>query len=180
MGIGTSRNRDLLLLLLAGTILAGCDLVGFGCGGEDRPVYDADYGGGDGVDVGSLTYQMFALFQSLDIPSEIGPEVETGLFDRTAREIKVHGSPVFFLEYGTEEECRRVAESIAPDGRTIDGRPVPMRGIMKGTPHFYRSEKVIAIYFGDRPTTIEALQTVVGEQFAGGTARQRVDTTTAT
>lgn len=164
-----SRGLSLLTLLLATALFAGCDLLGFGCGDEERPEYDADYGGGEGIDVGSLTYQTFALFQSLDIPSQIGPEVETGLFDRTAREITIEGSPVFFLEYETEEEARAVASTIAPDGRRIAEKSVPSRGIMKGTPHFYRTGKVIGIYFGDRERTLEALETVLGEQFAGGT-----------
>ncbi len=180
MMTGLHRGRDIATLLVAGLLLAGCDLVGFGCGGEDRPVYDADYGGGEGIDVGSLTYQMFALFQSLQIPSEMGPEVETGFFDQTAREIKVHGSPVFFLEFETEEESREVAGTIAPDGRSVKGRPIPMRGIMKGTPHFYREGKVIAFYFGSREETMDALETVVGEQFAGGRGDEPVaDTSSA-
>ena len=167
----SNRSRSRLgmlhtsLLLIFSLGLAGCSLV---CG-EDRPVAETEYGGGDGVDVGSLTYQTFALFQSLDIPSELGPEVETTeYFDRNAREIKVHGSPVFFLEYGSEEESAEVAATIAQDGRSIGGKKLPTSGIMAGTPHFYRSGKVIAFYFGDRRQTLEALGSVIGEEFAGG------------
>ncbi len=151
-------------MILFATGIGGCELV---CG-EDRPVYEADYGEGDGVDVGSLIYQTFALFQSLDIPSEIGPEVETGFFDRPAREIKVQGSPVFFLAYDTEEESREVATSIGEDGRSIDGKPIPPKGMMKGTPHYFRSGKVIAFYFGEREKTLDALRTVLGEEVVVG------------
>ena len=154
------------VLLLFATGVGGCELV---CG-EDRPVYETDYGEGDGVDVGSLIYQTFSLFQSLDIPSEIGPEVETGFFDRPAREIKVQGSPVFFLAYDSEEESQNAAGSIGEDGRSIDGKPIPPKGIMKGTPHFFRSGKVIAFYFGEREKTLDALRTVLGEEIVVGEA----------
>ncbi len=155
--------RSCIVLLLSCSLF-GCDLI---CG-EDRPIAETEYGGGEGVDVGSLIYQTFSLFQSLDIPSELGPEVETGYFEKNAREIKIHGSPVFFLEYGSEEESMEVAAKISVDGRTIDGKRVSTTGVTAGTPHFFRSGKVIAFYFGDRETTLDALGTVIGGEFAGG------------
>lgn len=162
-GVRTAMMQYSVVLLLS-CGLFGCDLV---CG-EDRPVAETEYGGGDGVDVGSLTYQTYSLFQSLEIPSELGPEVETGFFDKRAREIKIHGSPVFFLEYGSEEESQEVAAKVSADGRSIDGKSVPRSGLTGGTPHFFWSGKVIAFYFGDRERTLEALGTVMGEEFAGG------------
>lgn len=157
-----------LLVLLAPFLFAGCsgcELIG--CG-EDRPEYETDYGGGEGVDVGSVTYSIFQIFQSTGVSSEMGPEVETGIFDRPAREITVVGSPVFFVEFGETDEADRVAASIAADGRAVGEKPVPSTAATSGRPHWFRSGKVIAFYFGERARTIDALREVFGEPIVVG------------
>jgi hypothetical protein len=158
------RSPQTLLLFLLAPLLSGCGLI---CG--DDVARDADYGGGE-LDVSSITYNIYQLLLTSGVPTEIGPAVETGIFEQKAYEMKIHGSPVFFLEYGSNEDADEIAETISGDGRTVAGKPIPMKGIMAGTPHFFKSSKVIAFYFGDRASTLAALTKVFDDQFAGGTS----------
>lgn len=149
---------------------AGCSFPG--CG-EDPPVRDLDYGEGEGVEVTSRTYGMFQLLLTQGIPAELGPEVETGFFEKPARQMKVYKSSVFFLEFDDEEEMREVMQTIAADGRSIAGKPIPDEGVTKGTPHFFRRGKVIGFYFGDTKKTLDALNMIFEEQFAGAVSPER-------
>lgn len=150
--------------LPAALVLVGVLAVS-GCG-EDAPEHDTDYGGGDGLEVSSLTYGVYQILRSSGIKAEIGPEIRTDYLDKTARGIKVAGGPVLFFEYSDQEDVAKVMASISEDGRTIGDRPVTE----SGTPHYYNKGKVLAIYFGDREETVEALGLALGPPFRVGTS----------
>lgn len=156
-------KQPALFVLICLLFLPGCGFPG--CG-EDAPDHEIEYGdtSGDGLDVASLTYGMYQLFKSTGVPAEIGPEIETAYFDRNARGLRVHGSPVLFLEYSSDSDVEEVIRSISPDGRKIGDKEVTE----ENTPHFFRKGKVLALYFGDRETTLQALESTMGAQFAGG------------
>ncbi len=152
-----------LFVLVCLLLLPGCGFPG--CG-EDAPDHDIEYGDttGEGLDVASLTYGMYQLFKTSGISAEIGPVVETPYFDQAARGIKVNGSPVMFLEYSNDRNVEEVVASISSDGKKIGDKVVTE----EKTPHFFRKGKVIAFYFGDKESTLEALTLTMGAQFAGG------------
>ena len=156
-------KQPALFVLIGLLFLPGCGFPG--CG-EDAPDHEVEYGdtSGDGLDVASLTYGIYQLFKSTGIQAEIGPEIETPYFDRNARGIRVYGSPVMFFEYTSDGDVNEAVGSISPDGRTIGDREVTEQK----TPHFFRKGKVLAVYFGDREKTLEALEATMGPQFAGG------------
>lgn len=151
------------LTLLIALCLPGCAFPG--CG-EDAPEHDVEYGEGDALSVSSLTYGVYQMLKSSGIPAEIGPEISTPYFQKPARGIRVHGSPVLFLEFDDDAEADAAVASVSPDGKTVGGKAVTE----KGTPHFFRKGKVIAFYFGERESTLEALELTLGPQFAGGSA----------
>ncbi len=166
-----NRSIVTVVVLLLPLLLGGCGGCEMLVCGEDRPEYTPDYGSGgsdDGLDVGSVTFGIFQIFSATGVRAEIGPMVETGLFDRTAREINVEGSPVFFIEYDDIEDAQEVAASIAADGRMVGDKPVPKTGATSGMPHWYRSDKVIAFYFGERASTLEALAQAFDAPFIAG------------
>lgn len=153
----------LYLTLIAVLLLPGCGFPG--CG-EDAPEHDVEYGDGDALSVSSLTYGVYQMLKSSGIPTEIGPEISTPYFEEKPRGMKIHGSPVLFLEFDDDADADALAASISSDGRKIGDKAVTE----KGTPHFFRKGKVIAVYFGERESTLEALELTLGPQFAGGSA----------
>lgn len=151
----------LYLTLVVALLLPGCAFPG--CG-EDPPEHEVEYGDGDALPVTSLTYGVYQMLKSSSIPAEIGPEISTPYFDKSPRGLKIHGSPVLFLEYDDEADADALAASISSDGSKVGDKVVTE----KGTPHFFRMGKVIAVYFGERENTLEALELTLGPQFAGG------------
>ncbi len=152
--------RSILLGLVLTFCCAGCGFPG--C--EDSPERDLDYGEGEGLDVQSITYGVYQLFTASGYRAEIGPEVEKPYFNRPARGLKINGSPVYVLEFAEQEEADAFEKSISPDGTSIGGKKLNETK----TPHFFRQSKVIALYLGDKKSTLEILETVLGEQIAGG------------
>ncbi|MCE2503660.1 MAG: hypothetical protein J4G05_06350 [Chlorobi bacterium] len=159
------------------TLLAfflACSFVGCGFPGcEDRPQRGLDYGEGEGLDVGSVTYGVYQLFAASGYRAEIGPLVEKSYFDMPARGLKINGSPVLFLEFDGNKDVEEFIEKIAPDGSTIDGK-----SLNESSPsHYYRQGKVVALYLGKKESTLEILEIVLGQQIAGATSGE--DSTTA-
>ena len=148
--------------MLIGITFAGCEFPG--C--EDLPDRELDYGEGEGLDVQSITYGIYQLFAASGYRVEVGPVVEKPYFSEPARGLKVNGSPVFFVEFDDEEGVREMVKKISPDGSKIGDQPLNEQG----TPHFYRKGKAIALYLGDKESTLKILTSVLGEQIAGGTS----------
>ena len=157
-------KRSSVLILFLALLLPGCGFPG--CG-EDAPEREVEYGDGEGLTVSSLTYGVYQILKSSGVPTEIGPEVSKPYFEKKARGLRVHGSPVYFLEFSSQEETDALVSSISPDGKKVGDKVVSE----KGTPHFFRKGKVVAAYFGDRESTLEALTLALGPQFAGGTGK---------
>lgn len=91
-------------------------------------------------------------------------EVTQPFFSETGQVISVNGSEVQLFVYDDEAAARAEAGQVTPEGTAV-GSNVMM---WLATPHFYRSDKVIALYIGDDPATLTALEAVLGPQFAGG------------
>ena len=163
-----------ILVLFAPVLLAGCsgfsacDLIG--CG-ETRPGYTPDYGvedgAGDELDVGSVTYGIFQIFSSTGVSAKVGPLVKSELFEPLGRAMIVEGSPVLFVEFDESTEADRLVEQVSQDGKMVGEKDVPLGDSATKEPHWFRSDKVIALYIGDRAATLAALALVFKSQFAG-------------
>ena len=140
--------------------LAGCGIPG--C--EESSERDLDYGEGNGLDVESVIYGLYQLFAATGHRIEIGPEVEKPYFDVPARGLKINGSPVYCVAFTESKETDEFVATIAKDGRMIGEKKVEE----EKTPHFFREGKVVALYLGDKQSTIEILEEVMGKQIAGG------------
>lgn len=157
------KSLPALVLLLA-LLVPGCGFPG--CG-EDAPEHEVEYGEGEGLSVESFTYAVYQILKTSGVPTEIGPVIEKPYFDRKARGLRINGSPVYFLEFSSQEEADAFVGSISQDGLRIGDRTVTETG----TPHYFRKGKVVAAYFGERQSTLESLEMALGPQVAGGQSK---------
>lgn len=65
--------------------------------------------------------------------------------------------------FPTTDAAAAAAARVAPDGGTIGTTSV----FWVAPPHFYRSGAIVALYVGSDAATLDALQRVLGSQFAG-------------
>ena len=77
--------------------------------------------------------------------------------------IKVNGEDVQVFEYTDAAAAKVEAAIVSPDGGSIGTSMVTW----VAAPHFYKTGKLIVLYVGDNQTTIAALETALGPQFAG-------------
>ncbi len=89
--------------------------------------------------------------------------IDQPFFSVVGQTILVNRENVQVFEYLTQEEANEDASNVSPDGHSI-GLSMPL---WVESPHFYKKEKIIVLYVGDDPLTIELLESVVGIQFAG-------------
>ena len=96
-------------------------------------------------------------------------------FSVPARDIGVNGTFISFYEYADIATAATEAAGVSPDGGEIT-RPDPNNPGQKvittiepsGTPHYYRYDNVIVMYWGDSLSIINVLESLFGPQFAGG------------
>lgn len=78
--------------------------------------------------------------------------------------LQVNGQEIQVYEYEDANQAEDDSSQISSDGTQIGDNPVRWAG----TPHFYRSGKIIVQYIGDDATVLQLLDDVLGPQFAGG------------
>ena len=137
-------------LVLSISVLAFL-IYSVGCAGRDTsgPVTDYD----------SLTDNL------RDAGATVEPdgEIIQDFFSIKGQAIKVNGEDVQVFEYSNQATAEEEAALVSPDGSSI-GTSMPF---WAAPPHFYKSGRVIALYVGENPAVIKALETVLGTQFAG-------------
>jgi hypothetical protein len=84
-------------------------------------------------------------------------------FSVTGQVFKVNGEEVQVFEYDSKSEAEAEAALVSPDGSSI-GTSMPF---WIAPPHFYKAGRIIVLYVGVNPKVTEALETVLGVQFAG-------------
>jgi len=92
-----------------------------------------------------------------------GEVVSEGIFSVDGSVFEVNGERVQVMNYGDAAALEAEATRISPDGSSVGTTMV----MWVGSPHFFSTESLIALYVGDSPTVIEALAKVMGPQFAG-------------
>lgn len=85
-------------------------------------------------------------------------------FSVQGRVIHVNRQAVWVFSYANAAAFERDAAKISSDGMTV-GHSKPS---WMGTPHFYRQRRLIVLYLGDNSLVLDALTSVLGQQFAGG------------
>jgi hypothetical protein len=90
-------------------------------------------------------------------------KVEQPFFSVPGNAIKVDGEDVQVFQYPTPATAATEARRVSRDGSAI-GTTKPH---WIGTPHFYRQGRLLVLYLGDEKKVIQALEGVLGRQFAG-------------
>lgn len=89
-------------------------------------------------------------------------EVVQPFFSVKGMIIKVRGEDVQVFQYSHKTETDAQAAQVSPDGSTVGTTKIHWIG----TPHFYKSEKLLVLYVGDNDNVLKALDDVLGQQFA--------------
>lgn len=92
-----------------------------------------------------------------------GAKIEQPFFAVPGRFLGVNGEDVQVFEYPDVASARAAAAQISPDGGTI-GTAKPF---WAAPPHFYLRDRVLVLYTGDAARVRDALEAVLGPQFAG-------------
>ena len=127
-----------------------------GCASEEPPVSH-----------GGLVKDYISLIDNLrqaGATVEPAGELTQPFFSVNGAVITVNGSDVQVFEYADAADAEAEAALVSPDGSSIGTSNV--RWI--ASPHFYRAEKLIVLYIGDSEAITDLLESVLGQQFAGG------------
>lgn len=99
-----------------------------------------------------------------------GEEVKTGIggltqpfFSVPGIVITISGEDLQVYEYADTTAAAKDTEGISADAGTINGESMAWIA----PPHFYQHGSLIILYIGDDEATLELLESIVGEQFAG-------------
>jgi membrane-associated protease RseP (regulator of RpoE activity) len=93
----------------------------------------------------------------------VGSGVSQAFFSVQGTVLSVNGQDVQAFEYASAAAAEAEAKTVSSDGGTIGTVSVSW----VATPHFYRRERVIALYVGDNAGVKTDLERVLGSQFAG-------------
>lgn len=91
-------------------------------------------------------------------------EVAQPFFSPQGKKIIVNGGEVQVFEYADSELAEADAATVSKDGTTIGTTMITW----VAPPHFYTKGRLIVLYIGNDEAVINALEAVLGLQFAGG------------
>jgi hypothetical protein len=101
--------------------------------------------------------------RSAGMDVEMGNTVEQPFFAVNGRIIKVNDADVQIFEYQSAKALEADAAQVTADGGSVGTSMISWMA----TPHFFKSGHILVLYVGDNPTVLEALKSILGEQFAG-------------
>jgi hypothetical protein len=88
--------------------------------------------------------------------------IEDPLLPGTGTALIVNGADVQVFEYADNNAVQAALAMINPDGSLVD-----VDIDWDGSPHFYQSGRIIALYIGNNDTVTKALTRALGTQIAG-------------
>ena len=121
---------------------------------------------GSSTGPGEVGFDYDALAQALSrtgLELEKKGEVEQEFFAVGGRVLTLDGEDVQVFEYENAQAAASDAAKVSPDGGSIGTAMVHWLG----PPHFFRRDRIIALYVGEKTSVKEALESVLGPQFAG-------------
>ena len=111
------------------------------------------------VDAESLAESLRARGMS----AELSGKLEQSFFTVDATVLKVDGEDIQVFEYPSKGRAQEDIDTVTPEGQFST---VSVMWI--SSPHFYSSDTMIILYVGDTGNIMNALEDVMGSQFAGG------------
>lgn len=128
---------------------------------------------GCAVDSGTAT-EYAGLVNSLrqaGVTVEPRGEVASHFLSAELRLVAVNDSDVLVWEYEDATAAETEAAGISPDGFALRTLAQGTQRIIAiewvGPPHFYKTGKLVVLYVGESEVVIDALESVLGPQFAG-------------
>jgi hypothetical protein len=94
---------------------------------------------------------------------EPGGRIEQPFLSVKGRLIKVDGEEVQVFQYPNARLADTQAARVSRNGRTVGTAKVHWLG----PPHFYKREKLLVLYIGQNDQVLNALEAMLGHQFAG-------------
>jgi len=104
-----------------------------------------------------------AALEEAGASAEVVDTVDQIFFTPQGSLIAVSGADVQVFEYESEQALEAEAAQVAPDGGSIGTSMV----MWVDAPHFYKAGRIIVLYVGSEPSTLELLEGILGPQFAG-------------
>jgi hypothetical protein len=135
----------LSILLMATTILSAC---------AGEPASAQSYG----------TEEFLADLASQGVKAEKGDELEQAFFSVTGNHVNLDAESVQLFEYDSASTMESDAVLVDASGSSIG----PSMVSWIATPHFYKKGRILVLYVGEAAQTLELLEGVLGQQFAGG------------
>ena len=152
------RNKKLALFILI--------LIVSGCAPAPAAVPTKSPAAAPTTSSGSLIGGYTELLGSLratGVAVEAAGDVSQPFFPVEGHLVKVNGEDVQVFEFADNATMEQNAMRVSATGSSIGTTMVNWMA----SPHFFKKGKIIAIYVGDAPQVIGALQAVFGPQFAG-------------
>jgi hypothetical protein len=94
---------------------------------------------------------------------EIMEPIQQEFFTPPAEMINFDQAGIQVYEYESPEEMEAEAALVSPDGSSIGTSMVTWIE----PPHFYKAGRIIVLYLGNDPATLQLLEKILGPQFAG-------------
>jgi hypothetical protein len=118
------------------------------------------------TDFSSFTQALRAGGFTVRLEGRIG--LPASLLAVPGQQVRIDGRQASVFEYPTENALDKVRSAIRPRGDQIPTGDGGLAIINWDAPHFYGSGKLLVLYFGDSQRTLDALDLLLGPQFAGG------------
>lgn len=149
-------------LFLAAALLSAC--------GDDSPRLDDRGRSVEGtpeadIESGSPTFNLLNILRATGNRVEVTGKVTRPFFaDAKGNSLTVNGGiEIELYEFADKEKLDSAAAQISPDGMTVMGEKVSW----PDAPHFYRTDRVLVLYFGSDADNQREFEAAFGPQFAG-------------
>ncbi|MGE5251393.1 MAG: hypothetical protein ACM3QS_14410 [Bacteroidota bacterium] len=94
---------------------------------------------------------------------ELHDPIRQPFFTPEGRLVGLGNTDLQVFEYPSAAEMEKEAAQVAPDGGSVGSSMINW----VEPPHFFKTGRIIILYLGSDPAVLEALQKVLGPQFAG-------------
>lgn len=160
------KHLKTFFFILSLVVLAGCQSnVTEKPDASPSPVVEVS---GMGEDFDLDTARLEADLGETGVEVSLDGSVEQPFFSVPGRILTVNNEPVQVFEYADSTLADGDAGQVASDGSSIG----TTMATWVGPAHFFRAERLIVLYVGNSPAVLDALESILGSQFAGaGTAQ---------
>ncbi len=101
--------------------------------------------------------------QTYDVLVELVEDLEDSSFSVPGKVISLDGEQVQVFEFSSATEAQNASLIVSKDGTEIGNSVIRWMD----TPHFYTQDRLIVLYVGHSPDTLDLLENLLGPQFAG-------------